>query len=303
MEFQPVISIIIVNHNARDFLKRCLQSIFEKISDVVFEVWVVDNASSDGSIEMIRQEFPEVKIIANKENVGFAKANNQAIQKSEGKYIFLLNPDAVLLDSNLKELINFMEQNDEVGMCGPLIVNRDGSMQRQCKRGLPTLWNSVSYYLGLWKLFPTNKWWRKTFGGYFLLAKPDDQICEVDCLSGAAMIVRNETIKEIGLMCEDYIMYMDDIDWCYRAKKAGWKVYYVPLMKVMHYGGVGGSQLHVYKNIYYFYHSAYLFYKRYLASQYNFVINFVYYVGLLLAFVLKIVINLFRKEKIIGSKK
>jgi len=117
------------------------------------------------------------------------------------------------------------------------------------------------------------------------------------------MLVRREAIERMGLLCEDYIMYMDDIDWCFRAKKAGWKIYYVPLMKVMHYGGVGGSQLNVYKNIYYFYHSAYLFYKRYLAPQYNFLINFLYYVGISFAFLFKIITNLFRKEKIIGSKK
>ena len=297
------LSIIVVSHNTKELLRNCLSSVFQKIKNIDFEVWVVDNASLDGSLEMVRKEFSEVKIIANEENVGFAKANNLAIKEAKGRYIFLLNPDTILLDENFKELIDFMEKNPEAGACGPIVLNKDGTMQRQCKRGLPTFWVAFSYYSGLWKLFPQNKWWRKNFGGYFLLDKPDDKVCEVDSLSGAAMMVRKETIEKVSLMCEDYIMYWDDLDWCYRIKKAGWKVYFVPLVKIIHYGGAGGVQLHALKNLWYFHRGAYLFYKRYLVSQHSFLINFLYYSGVWFAFCFKLLSNLFRKEKIIGSKK
>jgi len=297
------LSIIIVNYNTKELLKNCLESVFQKIKNIDFEVWVVDNASLDGSLEMVVKEFPKVKIIANEENVGFAKANNQALEKVNGKYVFLLNPDTILLDDNLKKLIDFMEKHPKTGACGPLVLNKDGSMQRQCRRGFPTFWNSFSYYSGLWKLFSQNQWWRKTFGGYFLLDKPDDQICEVDQLSGAAMVVRKDLLKKVGLMCEDYVMYWDDTDWCFRMKKAGWKIYYVPLTKITHYGGAGGAQLHAFKNLWYFHHGACLFYKRYLASNYFFLVNFLYYSGVWFAFGPKVLFNLFKKEKTIGSKK
>jgi len=296
-------SIIIVNYNTKELLKNCLRSVFQKMKDIDFEVWVVDNASTDDSLEMVRKEFPKIKIIANKENIGFARANNQAIKEVAGKYVLLLNPDTIILDENFKELIKFMEEHPEVGACGPLILNRDGTIQRQCKKGWPTFWNSFTYYSGLWKLFSKNKWWRKNFGRYFLLDKPDDKIYEVDSLSGSAMMVRKEALKEVGLMCEDYIMYWDDIDWCYRIKKANWKIYYVPLTKITHYGGAGGTQLHAFKNLWYFHKGACLFYKRHLASHNFFLVNFLYYSGVWFAFGLKLLSNLFKREKIIGSKK
>jgi len=148
---QIILSIIIVNYNAKELLKNCLKSIFQKMKDIDFEVWIIDNASSDGSLEMIKKEFPKVKIIANKENLGFARANNQAIKKAKSKYIFLLNPDTILLEENFKELIQFVEKHPEAGACGPLVLNKDGTMQRQCKRGLTTFWNSFTYYSGLWR--------------------------------------------------------------------------------------------------------------------------------------------------------
>jgi len=297
------LSIIIVNYNTQKLLRNCLKSVFEKIKGVQLEVWVVDNNSSDGSLEMVKNEFPEVKIIPNKENVGFAKANNQAIKESKGKYILLLNPDTFILDTNFNELLKFMEGHPEAGSCGPLVLNKDGTMQRQCKRGFPTFWNSFAYYSGLWKLFLKSQWWRENFGGYFLLNKADNQICEADCLSGAIMIVRRELLEKVGLMCEDYIMYWEDIDWCFRIKKAGWKIYYIPLTKIVHYGGAGGAQLHAFKNLWYFHRGACLFYRRYFAPNYFFLINFLYYSGVWFAFGLKLLFNLFRREKIIGSKK
>jgi len=300
---QIILSIIIVNYNTGKLLKDCLNSIFQKIKGINFEVWVIDNASSDKSLEIAKEELLKTKVVINKKNVGFAQANNQAMKKAEGKYIFLLNPDTVLLDENFKKLIEFMEKHPEAGACGPLVLNRDLTTQKQCKRGLPTFWNSLTYYSGLWKLFSRNKWWRKKFGGYFLLDQPEDKICEIDCLSGAVMLFRKEVIDKIGLLNEEYVMYWEDVEWCFRIKKANWKIYYVPLMEVMHYGGASGTQLHTLKNLWYFHKGAYLFYKKYLAQNYFFLINLSYYLGIWFAFLIKLITNLFKKEKVIGSKK
>ncbi len=297
------LSIIIVSYNTKNILKNCLDSIFNKIKEINFEVWVVDNASTDGSVGMIKKEFPKVNIIENKKNVGFAGANNQTIKKANGQYIFLLNPDTIILDENIKEIIKFMDDHQQAGACGPLVLNKNGTMQKQCKRGFPDFWNSFTYYSGLWKLFPNNKWWKKTFGGYFLLDKPDDKICEVDCLSGAAMIFRKEIFNKVGLLSEDYFMYWEDIDICYRIKQEGYKIYFVPLSKVMHIGGAGGTKIQPYKNIKYFYRGGYIFYKKFIAEKHNFFINFLYYVGIGFSFVLKVLINLLKKEKVVGSTK
>lgn len=299
----PILSFIIVNYNTKELLRSCLESVFQKTKGIDLDVFVADNNSSDGSQEMLKNEFPRVKTIANKENLGFAKANNLAIKKSQGNYIFLLNPDTIVLDENIKEVIDFMEKNPEIGAVGPLVLNKDRTMQKQCKRGWPTFWNAFTYYSGLWKLFPQNKWWKRKFGGYFLLEKPNDRICEVDCLSGAAMILRSQALEQAGLMPEDYVMYWEDIELCFKIKKSGWKIYYFPFFRITHYGGAGGSQIHAAKNLWYFHRGAFIFYKKFLANKYFFLIDILYYSGICLAFASKLLLNLFRGEKVIGSKK
>jgi hypothetical protein len=300
---QIKLSIIIVNYNTKNLTMECVASIIRYNKDISYEIIVVDNASSDGSVEMVKGKFPKVKIIANKNNLGFVKANNQAITRAEGEYIFLLNPDTILLDKNLKQLIDFMNDHPEIGACGPLVLNKDGTMQRQCKRSFQYFWTTVTYYSGLWKLFPGSMWWKKKFGKYFLLDKPDDEICEVDQISGAAMIVRRGVLDNVGYMDEDYVMYWDETDWCFRIKKADWKVYYFPFVKIIHYGGSGGSRQHVFRNLWYFHRGACIFYRKHLASRYFFLINFLYYSGVWCGFIWKLFINFFLKEKIIGSRK
>lgn len=298
-----MISIIIVNYNTGELLKECLRSIFSKVKKINFEILVIDNNSSDNSLEIAKKELSGVNLITNKNNLGFAGANNQGIKIANGKYIFLLNPDTVILNKSLNDIVKFMDNHPEIGACGPLVLNSDNSMQRQCKRGVPDFWNSFSYYSGLWNLFPKSRWWKNKFGGYFLLNKPDDKACEVDCLSGAAIIFRRNLIEKIGLLNEKYVMYWEDVEWCFRIKKNGWKVYYFPSFKILHYGGASGSQIHALKNLYYFHRGAYLFYKEYIAPNHFFLNNFLYYISIWSVFCYKCLLNLFKKEKIIGSKK
>jgi GT2 family glycosyltransferase len=293
------LSIIIVTHNAKDFLRNCLRSVFEKIKNLSFEVLVVDNTSSDGTFEMLKNEFPQVKVIFSKENLGFAKANNLAIKEAKGKYIFLLNPDTILLDENFEKLIDFAQKNLNVGAIGPKVLNSDFTIQHQCKRGFPTPWNTLYYFLGLAKIFPKSK----VFSGYLLTYLDTEKIQEVDSLSGCAMVVKREAIEKVGMMDEDYYLYGDDLDWCYRIKSGGWKVIYFPETKIIHYGGKGGTGKKPYFNIYCFYKSALIFYRKHLAKEYFFLINWLVYFGIFLRFLVVIIINSFKKEKTIGSKK
>ena len=297
------LSIIIVNYNTKDILRECLTSVFDKIKNVDFEVIVSDNGSTDGSIEMIKKEFPRVRLLENGKNLGFAAANNRALPLAKGEYVFYLNPDTVILDENVAKLIEFMDSHPNAGACGPLVLNSDGTMQRQCKRGWPTFKNSFFYYSRFWKLFPKSLKWKKISGGYFCLDKPDDQVCEVDQLSGAAMIFRRDILEKTKGMDESYVMYWDDTDLCFRVQSFGSKIYYVPQAEITHYGGAGGAQLHAWRNLWYFHKGACVFYRRYLAKQSNIFANALFYAGIWVAFSLKFACNLIAKEKTIGSKK
>ena len=297
------VSVIIVNYNCGKFLKDCLVSVLNNLKNIEYEVIVSDNGSTDGSVEGIRKEFPVVRVLENGRNVGFAAANNRAAKAARGEYLFLLNPDTVILDRDFAKIVRFMDSHKDAGAAGPLVLNTDGTMQRQCKRGWPTFRNSFFYYSGLWKLFPRSRTWKKISGGYFCLDKPDDAVCEVDQLSGAAMLVRRYTWEALGGMDERYTMYWDDTDLCFRIKSQGAKIYYVPLSQITHYGGAGGAQLHAFRNLWYFHKGACVFYHRYLEPKSNFIANGLFYASIWLAFLTKVVLNSFRKEKIIGSKK
>lgn len=292
------LSIIIVNYNAKDYLKQCLDSIYSNSSKVNFEVILVDNCSLDGSVGMVRERFANIKIIENIRNKGFVKANNQGLESSRGKYILCLNNDSIVLPGALEELIKFMSTHLEAGACGPKVLNSDGTIQQQCKRGFPTILSSLAYFLGLHKIFPKSK----VLGHYLMTYLNPDEVNEVDSVSGACLMVRKEVIEQVGLMDENFIMYGDDLDWCFRIKKAGWKVYYVPLAQIIHYGGRSSQKL-PYKGILWFYKAAFIFYKKHYAKQNNFIINYIVYLGIFVKAFLSLGINFLSKEKTVGSKK
>jgi GT2 family glycosyltransferase/lipopolysaccharide/colanic/teichoic acid biosynthesis glycosyltransferase len=197
------------------------------------EVIVVDNASVDGSVAMVKREFPWMNIIANKQNVGFARANNQGIKFSSGKYILLINPDTIVQENTLTVLYKYMEKHVEVGITGCKILNADGSLQLACRRSFPTPLVALPKLLGLSYLFPKNPW----FGRYNLTYKNPDEMTEVDAVSGSFMFIRKLILDQIGMLDESFFMYGEDLDLCYRARKAGWKIMYVPDTKIIHYKG------------------------------------------------------------------
>lgn len=226
------LSIVIVNHNVEHLLKECLQSVYCNTRQISFEIIVVDNNSTDGSVEMLRKEFPGVKLIENQENLGFAKATNQGLRESRGRYVLLLNPDTVVLSGALDKMVEFMEANSQAGALGCKLLYPDGSLQPSC-RSFPTLTTAFFENTGLEKLFPKNKVIGRHRIGYW----DHNDIREVDQPTGAALMVRQEILSQVGLMDEQFYMYYDDIDWCYRIKKRGWKIYLIPLAQIIHYGG------------------------------------------------------------------
>ena len=226
------LSIIIVNYNTKNFLRQCLKSLN---SDK--EIIVVDNHSSDGSPAMVVKEFPRVKLIKNKKNLGFAKANNLAIKKSSGRYILFLNPDTIVQKNTLKTMIQFMEENPQVGAATCRVELIDGQLDQACHRGFPTAWNAFCYFSGLGKLFPQSK----IFAGYSLGCLPLDKIHEIDASAGAFLIVRREIGESLNWFDEDYFWYGEDLDFCYRLKQKGWKIMFVSTTKIIHYKGVASG--------------------------------------------------------------
>lgn len=227
------LSVIIVNYNVKYFLEQCLLSVNRACRNIESEIFVVDNASSDGSVEMLKEKFPSVKMIGNTNNVGFAKANNQAIEKSSGEFVLLLNPDTVVAEDTFEKCIAFMQTHSATGALGVRMIDGKGNFLPESKRGLPT--PAVAFYktFGLAKLFPRSK----TFGKYHLGFLNEHETNEVEVLSGAFMFIRKSVLDTIGLLDESFFMYGEDIDFSYRITTEGFKNFYFPETTIIHYKG------------------------------------------------------------------
>jgi len=244
------ISIIIVNTNTRDDLRNCLRSVFKSLerSRLDFEIFIVDNNSSDGSQEMIKKEFSSVILIENQENLGFAKANNQAIRIAKGHHVLLLNPDTIVIPKSLDLMIEFMEKNQKVGALGPKLIDINGAVQPSAGRAdtvftvLLRFCTPRSFTGKIKKILAKNNFrnFRKLLGSqvdsYFSFFDIETPV-EIDLISGACLLVRKETIEQVGLLDEKFFLYSDDADLCFRIKKKGWKIIYFPTVKIIHYGG------------------------------------------------------------------
>jgi len=256
---KPDLSIIILNYNSGDFLKKCLESIAKAKKDGFgYEVIVVDNNSNDESKEYLRnlevKKYKNIgenknskslnlyisiplKIIFNKKNLGFAAGNNVGVQKAKGRYILFLNPDTIVMPNTFKEMIRFMDGNPQAGAATCKLELPSGELDEACHRGFPTPWNALCHFLGLEKLFSKSR----VFAGYTLGWKPFDRVHEIDSGTGAFLIVRREVGDRLNWWDEDYFWYGEDLDFCYRIKKSGWKIYFVPKVKIIHYKGVSSG--------------------------------------------------------------
>jgi GT2 family glycosyltransferase len=248
---KPDVSVIIVSFNTRDHLRACLRSVFSGRGAGEIEVIVVDNASTDGSRDAIRKEFPAVRIIENKHNLGFSAANNIGLENASGRYALLLNSDTELRPDGIKLLREFMDTHSQAGAAGPRLVYDDGTTQPSADSA-PNLLTEFLHLFGLKRLIPgetarrvaapvLSKVSGKTVGTYFEMYSGSLEPREVDCVSGACVIARADTVAAVGGLDDNFFMYMEDMDWCVRIKETGAKVYYVPEVEVVHHVGMSGE--------------------------------------------------------------
>lgn len=283
------LSIIIVNYNTKNLLKKGLESIKSYPPSCKYEIFVVDNASTDDSVEYIKGMEPSIVSIINNENVGFSKANNQAIKNATGRYILLLNPDTEVLEDTLDKCIHYMDKHINIGILGCKVELVDGGLDLACRRSFPNLKNSLFKFLGLAQLFPKSK----LFAGYNLTYLDENKSYSVDCVVGAFMMITRKTIKSIGLLDEDFFMYGEDIDWCYRTKQAGLDVFYYSDVSIIHHKRASSKQKKV-KTIYEFHRAMFIFYKKHYKDKHWFIINFIVYAAIAMKLILVLIINMFK---------
>ena len=267
------LSVVIVNYNVKYFLEQCLQSVMTAIQNVESEVFVVDNNSVDGSVAMVESKFPSVTLIANKDNVGFSKANNQAMRLAQGEYVLLLNPDTLVEADTFEKVVQFMDEHPDAGGLGINMVDGKGNFLPESKRSLPT--PEVAFYkvFGLSWLFPRSK----RFGKYHLTYLDKDETHEIEVLSGAFMLMRKDALDKVGLLDEDYFMYGEDVDLSYRIIKGGYKNYYYPEARIIHYKGESTKKGSL-NYVFVFYKAMAIFAKKHFskesAQMFSLLINF-----------------------------
>jgi GT2 family glycosyltransferase len=294
------ISIIIVNWNARELLKECINSIYENMNQEFFEVIVVDNNSSDGSADMIKEVFgskDNLIFIINSENKGFAGANNQGLVIARGRVILLLNPDTLIIGDVINSVYKCLCEDSSLGIAGCKVLNVDGTLQLACRRMVPTPKDAFFKLIGISKMFKN----RENFSRYNLTFIPEDEFCDVDSVSGAFLMIKREVINTIGLLDEDFFMYGEEMDWCLRAKKAGYKVRYCPVGSIIHYKGESSRKLG-FKATYEFYRAMYVFYRKNNKSENNFVFNLFVYAAIFLLGCAAVIRNTVIPNSRVGTK-
>jgi GT2 family glycosyltransferase len=270
-------SVIIVSYNVSALLAQALRSVIRASDGMNVEIWVVDNASKDDSVEMVRRDFPQVRLIANTDNPGFGRANNQAMRQAKGEYFLILNPDTIIQEDFLRVMKAFMDAHPECGASGGKILDPDGAFSPTCRRAFPRPSVAMWRILGLSHLFPKSK----IFGQYNLTFLDENQITEVDALSGSCMVVRRDAIlptendsntndiqpKAAGLFDESFFMYGEDLDWCYRIQQAGWKIFYTPETQILHYKGESTDKNDL-RYVRLFYGAMVVFMEKHFSGQY-----------------------------------
>jgi O-antigen biosynthesis protein len=256
------LTIVIVNYNVRYFLEQCLLSVQKAMGDLAVEVFVVDNASVDGSVEMVREKFPWVQMIANSDNPGFSKANNQAMRIAKGEYILLLNPDTVVQEDTFRSVVSFMDEHPQAGGLGVKMMDGKGRFLPESKRGLPTPETSFYKIFGLNALFPGSG----RFNRYYLGNLSNDETHEIEILSGAFMLMRKKALDEVGLLDEAFFMYGEDIDLSWRIIQGGWKNYYFPQTRIIHYKGESTKKGSL-NYVFVFYNAMVIFARKHFSEQ------------------------------------
>ncbi|MBN2417494.1 glycosyltransferase [bacterium] len=257
-------SVIIVSYNVRDYLRQCLRSLLRSLAGFDAEIIVVDNNSPDGSVVMVQREFPSVSLVTNRENRGFARASNQGLGMASGRWIALVNPDTLIMDDTFQVCVDFLEGHPEAGMAGCKIINPDGTLQPACRRSYPTPWVAFTKLAGLSALFPKSR----LFGRYNVTYLDENEISEVEAISGSFMVVRREAAEQAGPLDESFFMYGEDLDWCFRIRARGWKIFYLPGTRIVHYKGKSGSG-RSFAGLKMFYDAMYVFVRKHFTNSWS----------------------------------
>jgi GT2 family glycosyltransferase len=231
------VSVIIVNWNTKELLRDCLSSVYEHAGDIDYEIIVVDNASTDGSADMVKNDFQQVILIENSDNKGFAAANNQGITVAKGRYVLLLNSDTLVLDNAIANTVRLADENPQAAVIGCRVLNPDRTLQRTCFM-FPSVLNMLLSSTYLYKLFPRNRF----FGREQMTWWDRNDVRSVDVVTGCFMLVRRDAIEQVGMMDEKFFMYGEETDWCYRFGQKGWKVMFAPVGEIIHFGGQSTAQ-------------------------------------------------------------
>jgi N-acetylglucosaminyl-diphospho-decaprenol L-rhamnosyltransferase len=267
------LDIVIVSYRCRELLRDCLSSLREHPSRAGARVWVVDNASGDGTVEMVGSEFPEVELIASDENLGFSQANNLAIGRGEAPYVLALNPDTLMTAGALDHMLALMKQNPKIGISGCRLELPDGTFDHAARRSFPTPLGALAHFTGVGR-------WRKAPARLAQYRAPEVESGPVDAVNGAFMLMRREALDQVGLFDEGYWMYMEDLDLCYRFAQAGWTTWYEPAVKVIHVkAGTSGKNRKPRLN-YAFHYGMYRFYRKHYAKNDNILLRGAVYAGI-----------------------
>ncbi len=293
------LSICIVTLRARDYLRACLQSLAGYPPRASYEIIIVDQNSADGTVEMLRAEFPQARLLHTPSNQGFVRPMNLAMRSAQGRHKLLLNPDTLVPAGAIDLLLAYLESNPRAGIVSPKVLNPDGSLQKPCRRGDARPWAVISYFTGLSRLFPKKAF----FNGYLLTHLDENQTHAVDGVSGSCMLVRDAVIEQIGYFDERYFAYQEDADYCLQARRAGWQVIYYPAAQITHFGGQGGSRAQPYRSIWEWHRSYFLYYRKNFAADYFFLFNGVYYLAMGLKLLLALARNALSRRTFAGTRK
>jgi GT2 family glycosyltransferase len=281
------LSICLVSLNCRQVLSDCLHSIPAAASGRTFEIIIVDNASRDGTRDFIATDCPAARLIRNQRNIGFTRATNQAMRAARGRFVLWLNTDTVLYPGALDILCNVLEAQPHVAIVGPRVLNPDGTFQPQCRRGMPTIRSALAYFSGLARFRPNNR----QLNGYLLGYLPTDSSAFVDAVSGCCLLARREVLESIGYPDERYFGFGEDLDWCVRARRAGWQVRYEAASVIVHIKGAGGVHTNPYHKIYGMHQGMWLFYRTHLRTLRHDLLGPIVWVAIWLFFIARILVT------------
>jgi GT2 family glycosyltransferase len=291
--------ICIAAHNVSGLLRQCLRSVFNSKVSFPFDVIVNDDGSSDDTSSMVKSEFPQVDVMRNEESLGFAKTNNQMLRRYSGRsqFYLLLNDDTVVESTAIQEIVDFADRHQDAGIVGGKVVRADGTLDWPCKRSFQT--PSIFFYraLRLDKLFPESR----RFGRYHLTYLDENATHEVDAVCGAFLMIRDQALQQVGPLDEAFFMYGEDMDWCFRAKSAGWKVYYYPKARIIHYKSQSIRKRSS-RMICWWYRSTWMMYKKSLHHSYNPLTNWMVWIGMHGMLLLSLCANSLRPTKGLPSR-